>query len=315
MTGEGPTGALVTKPVFVISLDMELAWGFILNPEDKRLTLLRNDPQEGRGPVILLLKLLERYSIPATWAIVGHLFLASDGAKESVHQEMPQFKEGWIDWEYYSGVRHNHLYCGKDIVEKILASPVKHEIGLHGFFHIPFSQCSREVAKAEVEQGIGAASKFGVTPRSFVFPQNKIGHIGVLEENGIEVYRGGRLQRQQENQKFLVRKFNGATDKIIASPASTLYKDGIWELSSSTGFCNPQQLFPLRWRAQLGLCRAIRAKKVFHIWLHPWNLLLYIRLREDLEKFLALVAQKRDRGKIDVMTMGEMAASLTESRI
>jgi len=312
MTKEGSTYALVTKPVFVISLDMELAFGAILNPKSEWLTLLRNDPQEGRGTVSLLLELLERYNIPATWAVVGHLFLDSDTAKESVHQEMPQFKEGWIGWEYYSDVRRNHLYYGKDIVGKILVSSVKHEIGLHGFFHIPFSQCSREVARAEVEQGIRAANKFGVTPKSFVFPQNKIGHADVLKENGIEIYRG-KSAHQRENQKFLFRKFNGAIHKIIASPASVLYKDGIWELPSSTGFCNPQVLFPLQWRAQLGLYRAIRAKKVFHIWLHPRNLLMYRRLREDLEKFLALVAQKRDQGKIDVMTMGEIATSLTES--
>ena len=311
MAKETSMGIMVIKPVFVISLDMELAWGFIVNPDDERLTLLRSDPQEGRGTVSFLLELFERYNIPATWAVVGHLFLDPDGAKESVHREMPQFKEGWIDWQYYSEVGRGHLYCGRDIVQRILVSPLKHEIGLHGFFHIPFSECSPEVARAEVEQGMRAANRLGITPRSFVFPQNRIGHTDVLKEQGIEIYRGESAHERQ-NQKFLSRKFRGAIHQIVASPASVLYKGGIWELPSSTGFCSTEVPFPLRWRARLGLCRAIQARKFFHIWLHPWNLLMYERLRGDLEDFLAAVAQKRDRGKIDVMTMGEIATSLGE---
>jgi hypothetical protein len=73
-------------------------------------------------------------------------------------------------------------------------------------------------------------------------------------------------------------------------------------------------LLTFTWRSKLLLERAIKARKILHIWLYPWNLLSYRRLREDLEKFLALVAQKRDRGKIEVMTMGKIATSLTESR-
>jgi peptidoglycan/xylan/chitin deacetylase (PgdA/CDA1 family) len=314
MTKEGSTEISLTKPVFVISLDMELAWGLMSNPEDERLTLLRNDPQEGRGTVSFLLELFERYNIPATWAVVGHLFFDSDGAEESVHQEMPQFKEGAIDWVYYSDIRRNHLYCGKDIVQKILASSIRHEIGLHGFFHIPFSECSREVARAEVEQGIRAANKLGITPKSFVFPKNRIGHIDVLKENGIQIYRGkNKFHQREADQKLLVWMVNGAIDKIRAAPVSVLRRDGIWELPSSTGFYHPRFRSPFPWRARLGLYQAIRARKVFHIWLHPWNLLLYERLREDLERFLALVAQKRDQGKIEVMTMGEIVTSLTQS--
>jgi hypothetical protein len=84
-------------------------------------------------------------------------------------------------------------------------------------------------------------------------------------------------------------------------------QQGVWGIPSSIYFCDPQFSFTLPWRAKIGLERAIRASKIVHVWLYPWNLLLYRSLREDLEKFLAPVALKRDRGKIDVMTMGELA--------
>ena len=63
----------MTKPIFVISLDLELGWGFISNPENEALSLLNKDPQSGRGNIELLLSLLQKYNIPATWAAVGHL--------------------------------------------------------------------------------------------------------------------------------------------------------------------------------------------------------------------------------------------------
>jgi len=133
---------------------VELAWGFIAYPQHKVLTLLRNDSQQGRGTIDWLLRLFEKYQIPATWAMVGHLFLDSKKARELINPDMPQFKEGWLDWNLYSSICSMSLYLGRDIVLNIQASPVKHEIGLHSFFHIPFSECSREVAESEVKQGI-----------------------------------------------------------------------------------------------------------------------------------------------------------------
>jgi hypothetical protein len=65
-------------------------------------------------------------------------------------------------------------------------------------------------------------------------------------------------------------------------------------------------------RAKLGLYRAIKSKKVFHVFLHPHNLLRYSSLKDDLDRFLTFVAKKRDEGKIEVMTMGEFAEVLTE---
>lgn len=305
------SGNILNKPVFIISLDTELAWGFILHPQHRDLALLQSDPERTREAINLLLNLFEQYDIPATWAVVGHLFLDANDTQKSFHQEMPQFKEGWIDWEIYDTLRSNSLYYGKDMVERILASHVKHEIGLHGFFHIPFSQCSREVANAEIEKGIKAANNLGIILQSFVFPGNYVGHVDTLKKYGFQIYRGKDLRWWSKDQKSLIRKFDSAAHTIIGTPASLSYNSGIWETSGSI-FCDPQLPFTIPWRARLGLYRAIQSKEVFHIWLHPWNLLLYKRLKKDLEEFLALVAQKRDEDKLQVMTMGELASYLNQ---
>lgn len=302
------------RPVFVISLDLELAWGFVRHPEHEVLKLLAGDPRHGRGVMEILIGLFDKYGIPATWAAVGHLLLNSGEAKGLISREMPQFKGGWLDWEFYSRICSSPLYCAPDIVDSILASPVNHEIGLHSFFHIPFALCDEAVAREEMRLGAGLAQKWGILPKAFVFPGNYLGHIGILGDYGIEIYRGRDAGRGQEASARLVRKAGRAIDKLIAPPVEPSWRGGIQEIPGSTYFCDPHLPFTLLPRARMGLERAIRANKVFHIWLHPWNLLQQRSLAAELEKFLDFAAQKRDKGNLQVMTMGGLAACLNRSK-
>lgn len=112
------------------------------------------------------------------------------------------------------------------------------------------------------------------------------------------------------NQNTLIRKFNGGIDKIIAPPAEPKWMDGIWEIPTSMHFHDPQIKFSVLPRAKLGLHRAIKSKRVFHIYLHPQCLLSYSSLKDDLDKFLGVVSKKRDEKKIEVMTMGTFAEAM-----
>jgi len=309
---------MLASPVFIISIDVELAWGLRLHPQHKMMALFQSEPQRMRQSIDSLIKILDSHDIGATWAVLGHLFLDSAEVKEVVHPEIPQMKEGWLGWDFYQNLNHNHPgYYGRDVVETILAGSSRHEIGLHGFFHLPFSECSRKVAEAEVEMGIKAAGRRGVVPVSFVFPEDSIGHVDILRRSGFQIYRGKGAGLWNKSQGFFIQKASGARDKVLAPPVRPLWQDGIWEIASSMYFCDPQMPFTLVPRARLGLWRTIRSNRVFHIWLHPWSFLLYNSLERDLESFLSLVAKKRDRGELQVMTMGELASYLnrgTEGR-
>lgn len=303
----------IIEPTFIISLDIELLWGFVRYPGIKAASLLINDDKKGRGNIDVLLSLFDKYNIPATWALVGHLFLDRCQRENSVpHYGMPRFKDDWYSVDPCSDIQQDPLYYGRDIIERVISNPVEHEIGYHSFSHVPFSECSREVAEAEVKEGVKLAGELGITVKSFVFPSNAIGHVDVLRKYGFEIYRGRNLQRQHSNQSFLMGKASGAVDKLIAPPAEPRYVDGIWEIPSSMFFCDSQTPFALLPRARLGLARAIHQNKVFHIFLHPHNLLAQPSLGKMLDEFLALVAKKRDEEKLQVMTMGELASYLNE---
>ena len=171
---------MIAQPIFIISLDAELLWGAVLYPSHKTVNLLKNDKQKGRGCIDVLLNLFEKHNIPATWAVVGHLFLDHCEKEGGIpHRNMPRFKR---DWYSCTDIQKDPLYYGKDIVEKILSNRIEHEIGYHSFSHVIFSECSREVAEAEIKEGIKLAKEFGIPLRSFVFSENKIGHVDILRE-------------------------------------------------------------------------------------------------------------------------------------
>ena len=299
---------IMDKPTFVISLDTELLWGYVAHPTLEAVNLMKSDSKKGRGCIDTLLNLFQKHNIPATWAVVGHLFLDHCECEDGIpHKDMPRFKDDWYSFDPCTDIQRDPLYYGRDIVEKILSSRIEHEIGYHSFSHVIFSECSGEVTEAEIKEGIKLAKEFGIALKSFVFPENKIGHVDILKENGFKIYRGEGLGRYDLSQSFLIRKFNGGIDKMIAPPAEPKWRDGIWEIPSSMCFCDPQIKFSVLPRAKIGLYRAIRSKKVFHVFLHPHNLLTYPSLKDDLDKFLAVVAKKREEGKIEVMTMEEFA--------
>jgi peptidoglycan/xylan/chitin deacetylase (PgdA/CDA1 family) len=295
------------QPTFIISLDTESIWGYIAYPSSKTASEIKHDDTKGRGCIDILLNLFEKHNIPATWAVVGHLFLDHCECEDGIpHKDMPRFKEDWYSSDPCTDIQRDPLYYGKDIVENILSNRIEHEIGYHSFSHVVFSECNREVAEAEIKMGNELAKEFGITLKSFVFPENKIGHIDVLKENGFEIYRGSNLGYDL-SQSLLIQKFIGGISKMIAPPVEPKWMNGIWEIPSSMHFYDPKIKFSVLPRAKIGLNWAIKSKKVFHVYLHPQSLLSYSSLKEDLDKFLGVVSRKRDEGEIEVRTMGEFA--------
>ena len=72
--------------------------------------------------------------------------------------------------------------------------------------------------------------------------------------------------------------------------------------------------FALNFRAASGLERAILSRKVYHLSLHPYDVLLQPALLKYLDKLLTRAAAKRDRGVLKIMTMSSLATHLDKER-
>ncbi|MWV65478.1 polysaccharide deacetylase family protein [Halorubrum sp. JWXQ-INN 858] len=296
----------------VLSIDAELGWGHhdLDDPPPDRV-------EAGRDGWRLLVDALDEYEIPATWAVVGHLFLADcDGH----HADHPLAGD-WFEHERNRWRGRPDLRFGPSLIEAVANADVDHEIGCHTFSHVEFGHASDQVARAELVASLRAAAALDVdTPmRSVVFPRNSVGHRDVLAEWGFDCYRGtaptvdgalgGRLHK--------ITRATVDTPPIV-TPSVDEY--GLVDVPASLylyGFEGPARRLaervwddPIVRAVERGLDALADVDGVFHLWLHPNNLVgdaEIVRLRRVLEA----VARRRDDGDVRIETMQDVAKRLT----
>ncbi|WP_144904956.1 polysaccharide deacetylase family protein [Halobellus captivus] len=292
----------------VISIDAELGWGFhdVVDPPTDRV-------ESGRDGWHTLLELFDRYDLPATWAVVGHLFLEEcDG----VHARHP-LAGTWFEREQTEWLDRPDLRFAPDLIRQITDADAAHEIGCHTFSHVLFGQESTtlEIARAELLAALEAAENSPIDSemRSVVFPRNSVGHRDVLAELGFSCYRGTRPNFDAIGPD--------AIRKIGAPPIvhPTIDEFGLINIPSSLylygfeGFarrlCEWLWEDPIVSRARAGVAAAADEDGVFHIWLHPNNLMSDIDV-ERLRRIFAHIAERRDRGAIEVKTMADVAKAV-----
>ena len=169
----------------VISADFELGWAFRYskqNPYPEKMA------RRARENFPFLLRMFEKYDIPITWATVGHLFLkqCKKGEHDWMHR-IPYFenrnwlynKGDWFDCDPYTYWEKAKAWYAPDLIESILKSKVKHEIGCHSFSHIDltYKNCPSEVAEDEIKACIEATKVWGIKLKSFVFPGGTYGNF------------------------------------------------------------------------------------------------------------------------------------------
>lgn len=314
------------KGIFIISLDTELAWGRI---HHRKLEEYRERLSLYRSGVKWLLEIFEEYNVHATWNIVGHLFLSSCNRNNMgiAHPELPRPKYDWVEGDWYkfdpcSSIEDDSDFYGTDIIDMILNSRVKHEIGSHSFGHIDFkdSGCTHEVALADIKKCVDVAEKQGLHLQSLVFPQNKISHLDVLAECGFKCFRGvfpGALSSgtrfSKEKWKYLLKILLGRGSPV-GFPSLT--EEGIWNVPLSQCYRQDKPIdsamgvvpmFLKDLRAKRSLNLAAKKRMIYHMSLHPldfgWK---SKKIRIGLIKIIKHATKLREKGEILIKTMSQV---------
>jgi hypothetical protein len=178
-------------------------------------------------------------------------------------------------------------------LELLLKSPVKHDIGAHGYYHRMFKNLSRKEAERELSMISAGMKKFGITPRSFVFPKNIVGHLELLEIYGYKCYRG----------------YSGFMNDCMYVEK----KGGLYDIHPS--FYIGQVKNPTFSRKILDI--AIAKKLPFHIWFHLWNFGKEERiLQKNIAKvFVPLLDYAKRKAKKDVLTFETMLSAAEKAEI
>jgi len=278
-----------------ITADFELSWGWRAGGQET----LEFKGKSARRNVPLILALLDEYSIPITWATVGHLFLESCTRSSSglAHANMPRpLSDGswtgdWYSDDPCSNVRKDPLWYGPDLIQQIMECSTSHEIGTHSFSHINFSArySSPDVVRRELESCVDAMQPFGLRPKSLVFPRNRseYSYLPLLANAGIVAVRhrdrdgGIRLSHPER------------------TPA------GVYKIYESMNLRDARHYDYLQ-KAKVFIQKAMQRHAVYSLWFHP---------SDPTEVFdthfrgiLRYIDSERKAGRLWVATMGDLAA-------
>lgn len=170
----------------------------------------------------LFLEAIDHFHIPATFAVRGQLTEVDDS-----------------------------------ILKTLQESSTKHDIGAHGYYHRRFTDLPRDEAENELRMISLGMEKFGITPRSFVFPNNSVAYLDLLEKYHYTCYRSHSDFRDN---RMHIEKKSG----LYNIHPSLYISDGI-------GFGFLMKILDI----------AIRKSLPFHIWFHLWN---FGHTKESIQK-------------------------------
>jgi hypothetical protein len=298
---------------FILSLDCEGKWGVAdLLDEQHRRDL---SDERLRGAYGSILKILEQFQIPATFAFVGAFAQSPAGlarlrpAIEALGERSRAYlARAWreIDSGNVSG------WHGHQLVEAVRESRASHEIALHGVTHVPWT--AMDEASAEAEMAAFADLEGPVREsRTFVYPRNLVAHPQVLARHGFKGFRAA--PRPRSRALSLLSEFN-----LLEQPERAQAPDGIVRIPAGF-FLNwrhgLRRLVPpsvTRARARRLLDAASRSGAVVHYWLHPENLASAPSTLGLLEALAREVGRARDAGACEVMTQLGYCASAESLR-
>jgi hypothetical protein len=86
-------------------------------------------------------------------------------------------------------VRGQLTEVDSQVLETLLTSHVKHDIGAHGYYHREFTQLTHNEAEDELRMISAGMKEYGVIPRTFIFPRNSVAHLDLLEKYKYICYR------------------------------------------------------------------------------------------------------------------------------
>ncbi|MEM3610050.1 MAG: polysaccharide deacetylase family protein [Candidatus Anstonellales archaeon] len=321
---------ILQKGVFLISIDLEMMWGF-------NLELLENNRSiksylklvlKSREAISYLLEILEKYEIPATWAVVGHLMLDRCEKVEGVpHPNMPRPKINGSDWyslDPCSSVKDEPFWYAPDVIASILDSEITHEIASHSFSHVDFSRISAEVAEAELRESKKLIEDIcGVTPKTFIFPKSRFGHFNILKTNGFIAFRGKSSIRDHKLTRYpFIDKVQNYIKIIINKNNSSLIlldqpklEQCLWNIPGSllfqeSSWMNAYSLYKI---ATENIKKCLINKAIFHIILHDYSL-VSSKSQKAFLKVIELVSSLKRKGIIEILTIGNLAMILSGYR-
>jgi hypothetical protein len=304
----------LNKGCLILSLDTEIGLGHLADNEIQKFEHQFLKTKEVTNRLIVL---FNKYKISATWAIVGKL-IEKEKIRDIAHfYPLDNITEDQL-------LKSKDIYHFKTLVELLKGSVTYQEVACHSYSHVTFDIGNRKhfadknLAKEDFKAAIQCFQDYGISPKSFVFPQNRPGYEETLIDFGFEVFRGKEIKWYSKVPKRLFKLAKGIDNLTPIPPSVSLpIKKNVLlvETNGHLHFAKTpssyRRLMPwwvLKVKLYFGLKKAIYFKKTFHLWTHPYDL----THQEEkhfivLEWFFKKVKAYEKSGSLEVLTMGQLS--------
>lgn len=302
---------------FILSLDCEGKWGMAdhLTADHHRWLT----PARLRDAYRRLLQLFAEQRVEATFAFVMAFLLTDREQRErdALFQDHAIDGRNWL--RNFRAAQTEGNMDGWTMPEllDLVANDGRHEIGCHGFSHLPLAPAmvSRKVMAHEVAAASSVAADKDLTLKTFVYPRNLVGYPDQLAREGYAGYRDrlpvrdgalGRVGNLLSEFDVTQRPQPDAPDGVtpVAIPSGFFFN---WRLGARARV--PKAVTVLRWRRMLE--RAAQGGGVVHLWLHPHNIISAPETFDVLREVIGDVARLRDAGRLEVRTQARYCAERT----
>lgn len=301
-------------PTVVVSLDFELRWG-CYDKLGMDLNAYRENLENVREVVPALLRLLSERKIHATWATVGAL--ACEDWTEYFHRapKTPAYEDTSLRFsEQFSELDpEGALHFAPDLVRQIHETPGQ-ELGTHTFSHIFMREPG--ITGQDVDADLAAVvrlweDRFGISPKSLVFPRNQYSFIDRILSTSIRIWRGNETPWYHEctdagTNKLLPRSLR-LLDALNPLVRRAYPMEGAMNRASLFLRANlPEGLWNLHLSRIRGELKALAPGRIFHLWWHPHNLGADMPRRlKRVEQVLDLIAKGCPSGRRVSKSMGD----------
>ena len=262
---------------FILSFDCEGKWGMADDP-----AMASNNPI-GDDSLIKaytrIFEVLEKYEIPATFALVG-LFAGQYEEYVESRDQLLESKphEEWLqipEQSFAAGLLDGWFYPG--LVENIRSTGL-HEIASHSYSHLPMHnvEVTKDSFSTELKFVKQWQERNSVELSTFIFPRNQIQYQEALKDYDYLGFRqcdvqnaayANRLKILQDECNIRRKSdVHSANAEPIAIPPGTFLN---WRHGPRRVI--PEQLTLKRWSNVLR--HAVNTGGVAHLWLHPHNLI------------------------------------------
>lgn len=320
------------KGIFTISLDFELHWGgFEKWPVASYRTYFDNT----RRVIPKMLALFEQYGVHVTWATVGMLF---HDDKQALLANAPTQRPTYVipELSAYHYIEHTGIgdnettdpfHYAASLVKKIIATPHQ-ELGTHTYAHY---YCNEEGQTADqfredLRAARRAASVYGITLRSLVFPRNQFNdqYLRICYEEGITSVRSNPLdwfwQIESTQGESLWKRLCRGLDAYFPVGGKNTYALKMLAVHNGVPLSIPASRLlrpyrPKEWmlntikinRICSEMTRAARQGEVYHLWWHPHNFGNYPEQSlAGLGRMLEHFAYCRETWQMETLTMSEL---------